>query len=72
MTLLKWACGWVDHDSVATVAELYFAEVDRCSAIVDENIIRLNICGSIENGVTTCLDGLHNTCVDIATAMKRF
>ena len=69
MTLLKWACGWINHESVATVAKLYFAEAVRCSAIVDENIIRFDVCRSIRNGVRIRLGGFYSTCVHITTAV---
>lgn len=69
MTLLKWARVWVDHESVATVAKLYFAEALRCSAIVDKNVVRFDICRSIRNDVRTRLGGSYDTCVDITTAV---
>ena len=72
MTLLRWARLWVDHENVSTVAELHVAEAVWCTAIVDQDVVRLNVCGLIRNGMTSCLDGLHNTCMDITTAVKRF
>lgn len=69
MTLLKWARVWVDHESVATVAKLYFAEALRCSAIVNENVVRFDVCRSMRNDVRTRLGDLYNTCVDITTTV---
>ena len=71
MALIKRARLWVDDESVSTVAKLYFAEAVRCSAIVDKNVVRLNVCGLIRDAVTPHLSDLHNTCVNITTAMKR-
>ena len=68
MTLLKRARVWVDYESVATVAKLYFAEAVRCSAISDKNVVWFDVCRIIGNGIRTRLGGLHNTCVDITTA----
>jgi hypothetical protein len=69
MTFLKWARVWVDHESVAAVAKLYFAEAVRCSAMVDKNVVRLDICRSIRNGVRFRWRDLHNTGVDITTTV---
>ena len=73
MTLLKWARLWVDCESVSTVAELYLSEAVRCSAIIDKNVVRLNVCRSNKNGCgEVVLGGLNTTCVDITTAVKPF
>ena len=72
MALFKWARLGVDDYGVSTVTELYFAEAVRCSAIVDKNVVRLNVCGLVRNSMKPCVGFLHNTCVDITTAMKRF
>ena len=72
MTLLKWARVWVNHDSVATVAKLYFTEALWCNAIVDKNVVRFDVCRLIRNDVRARLGGLHNTRVDITTAVQRF
>ena len=69
VTLLKWVCVWVDHESVATVAKLYLAEAMRCSAIVYKDVVRFDVCRSIKTGTRTRLSNLQNTCVDIATFM---
>ena len=69
MTLLKWARVWVDHESVATVAKLYFAKAVRCSAIVDKDVVRFDVCRSIRDDARTRLGGLYNTCVDITKAV---
>jgi len=61
MTFLRWARVWVDHESVATVAKLYFAEAVRCSAIVDKNVVRLDVCRSIRKGVSFRLGGSLST-----------
>lgn len=47
MTLLKRACVWVDYESVAPVARLYFAEALQSSAIADENVIRFDVCRAV-------------------------
>lgn len=72
MALFEWARLRIDAENVSTIAEQYFAEAVGCSAIVDKDVVRLNVCGLIRNGVTSCLGVLHDTCVDIATTMKRF
>jgi len=69
MTFLRWARVWVDHESVATVAKLYFAEAIRCSAVVDKNVVRLDVCRSIRNDVRFRLSALHNTGVNITTTV---
>ena len=72
MTLFKRVRIWVDHESVSTVANLYVAKAVRRVAIVDQDVISLNVYGLIRDNVTSCLDGLHSTCMDITTAVKRF
>ena len=69
MTLLKSARIWVNHENVATVAKLYVAEALWCNAIVDKNVVRFDVCRSIRKDIRTRLGGLHNTCVDITTAV---
>ncbi len=72
MALLKWARVWIDLEGVATVAKLYFAKTVLCSAIVDKDVVRFDVCRSIKRGARTHLSYLHNTCMDITTAMEGF
>lgn len=69
MAFFRGARVGVNHESVATVAKLYLAEAVRCSAIIDKNVVRLDVCRSVRSGIWFRLDGLHNTSVDITTAM---
>jgi hypothetical protein len=69
MTLFEWARVWVDHESIATVAKLHFAEAVWCRSIVDKNVVRFDIYTSIRLGARIRPGALYNTCVHISAAM---
>ena len=66
---LEWVRIQVDHACIPTVSQLHIIEASRIMAIIDEDIVGLDVCDSVRTSGDQ-EKATKLTCVDIAPFVK--